>query len=1151
MISARLHPRYSCARLADILPLVCLKPGGKRLTVSVKPKWRINVMRFVVPAVLCATLITDFALAGGKDADPSAIEFFETQVRPVLAKNCISCHGPAQQFSGLRLDSREQMLKGGTRGPSVLPGNSANSLLTKAIRQLDLKMPVGGKLTDGEIAAIEKWIDLGAPWPAGSGKSSATAGEPAFYERIKKEHWAYQPIANPNPPVTRNQSWSGHPVDRFVLAGLEKAGLQPAADADRRTLIRRLSLVLTGLPPSPLEVDLFERDPSLAAYEKLIDRLLASPHFGEQWARHWMDVMRFAETFGNDWNYEVGGAWRYRDYLIRAFNQDVPYDQLIREHLAGDLIEKPRLNPEQGLNESIIGTAFLRLGELGHDDCVRFRQIRTDVVDNQIDTLGKAFLGLTIACARCHDHKLDPIPTADYYALYGVLTSTRIVTRTADTPGVATEVKNKLLELKPRIQAELARQWIQETSVMPQYLQAAERARRHVAPEPDDLQLSIDRLQAWLNALNRAKAGVENPLHAWVRLAAYSGQSEFAIEWGKIAAEYKAEAQSRAAYNQENFRPFGDFGTGDFAGWHAEGAPFTGGASPSGEFALAPSGPEVITGVFPAGLYTHGLSQRLNGALRSPYLPKDKKFVSLQIVGGNLGSRRGIIDNCVLGEGYELINQSNLAWIKVPNRDDQPQLPFYVELVTKAYNPRIPDRPGRLKATPEQVVSPNSYFGIARAVLHDVDATPKDDLSQLARLFGADDITSVDALANRYAAITRESLLAWAAGKASDDDARWIGWMIENKLLANRTDLSPALRALMQEYRAAESLIAPPNVFPGVADLDPGYDFPVLAGGEASRAGNPAPRGFLRLITKSDSGIRAFGSGRREVSDLIASSDNPLTARVMVNRVWQHLFGRGIVPTADNFGVYGERPSHPELLDYLATRFMKDGWSVKKLIRFIALSKTFQQSSLPAKNSDSTDPQNRLLSHYAVHRMEAETVRDEILSVSGRLDPTLYGPSIQPHREEPKDYRNLHQGPLDGDGRRSIYLKVTRHEGSRLLETFDFPNPNVARGNRDTTNVPPQALTLMNDSFVIDQASVWADRLIAGSASTVEDRIEEMFRAALGRPPRAAERDRFAGLARELAALQKSSADRILMSHDVWKGIAHTVFNLKEFIYIR
>jgi hypothetical protein len=420
-----------------------------------------------------------------------------------------------------------------------------------------------------------------------------------------------------------------------------------------------------------------------------------------------------------------------------------------------------------------------------------------------------------------------------------------------------------------------------------------------------------------------------------------------------------------------------------------------------------------------------------------------------------------------------------------------------------------------------------------------------------ARLFDGAAPDGPDALAARYGAIVRQSLSRWADGKAGDDDARCIAWLLENKLLPNTSDLSPRLHALIEEFRFAEMRIGAPKVFPGMADLDPGYNFPVLPAGDATHPGKVVPRGFLELISGNQNGFQVFGSGRREVAELIASPTNPLTARVMANRIWLHVFGRGIVPTADNFGVYGERPSNPELLDYLASRFVREGWSIKKQIRFLVLSQAFRQSSKPSAEAIAADPQDRLLSHYPVHRLEGESIRDAVLVVSGRLDGTLYGPSIQPHREEPKDYRKLHQGPLDGNGRRSIYLKVTRHEGSRFLETFDFPNPNVARGNRDTTNVPPQALALLNDPFIIGQAGVWADRLIALQAPTPEARIDSMFREALGRPPDETESARFSGLAKELASLHKAAPDQILGSRDIWKDMAHAIFNLKEFLYLR
>jgi mono/diheme cytochrome c family protein len=1099
---------------------------------------------------IAAFLTTSWAAAFAADApDPAAIEFFEKQVRPVLTAQCFSCHGPQQQFSSLRVDSREALLKGGNRGPALIPGDPKLSLLARAVRHDGLKMPAGGKLPDEQVAAIEKWISLGAPWPENDRNAAAGPKAPGFYERIRKEHWAFQPVRDTKPEEIAGIE---HPVDRFLVSPMRKEGLQPAGQADRRTLIRRLSFVLTGLPPTPLEVDLFVRDTSPGAYEHLVDRLLASPHFGEQWARHWMDVMRFAETFGNDWNYEIKGSWLYRDYLIRAFNGDVPYDQLIREHLAGDLLPKPRVNAKEGINESIIGTSFLRMGELGHDDCIRFRQIRTDVVDNQIDTLGKAFQGLTIACARCHDHKLDPIPTSDYYGLYGVLTSSRMVMRNAGLASSADSAKQRLRQLKPQIREELAKSWTEDARLIPRYLLAANRAWKGLPPEQNDLtELSVDRMQAWVTLLERQKTEMEDPLFPWVSSERVSSEKEKAENWTTLKAKIEAEAQARAAFNREHFQPFGLVAQDGYGGWHADGNALNDGASPSGEFAVTSEGPKAITGIFPAGVYTNALSERLNGALRSPLVPKDKKFVSLLVMGGKLGAWRTILDNCMLSEDYQTLEHDSLAWLKIPNRTDQPTLPFYLELVTKADNPRIPDRPGRLKATEQQIASPYSYFGIAKAVVHDVDESPRAELSHISRLFAGSIPETTDARASRYQEAISEAIRRWSAGQASDDDAKWLQWVLDNHLLSNAAELSPRLSALIGEYRIAESRIDAPKTFEGLADLDPGYDFPVLPAGDATNPGKIVPRGFLELIIGKSDGLKVAGSGRLETAELIAGPANPLTARVMANRIWLYVFGRGIVPTADNFGTYGEPPSNPELLDFLATRFVREGWSTKKQIRFLVLSQAFQESSRPTPDAQRIDPLNRLLSHYPVRRLEGESIRDAILEVSGRLDPTLYGPPVQPHREEPKDYRKLYQGPLDGDGRRSIYLKVTRHEGSRFLETFDFPNPTVARGNRDTTNVPPQALALLNDPFVVGQAGAWADRLIGQKAPTAEARIDSMFRSALGRLPDDAERARFVSLASETASLRHVEPGKLLDSRDVWKDVAHAIFNLKEFVYVR
>ena len=932
-------------------------------------------------------------------------------------------------------------------------------------------------------------------------------------------------------------------------------GLAPTERADRGTLVRRLSFVLTGLPPQPEEVDLFALDKSDTAYEQLIDRLLTSPHFGEHWARRWMDLMRFGETHGFEWNYEVLGAWHYRDYLIRAFNQDLPYDQLIREHIAGDLLEEPRISENQGINESLIGSAFFRFGEMGHDDCVKFREIRTDVVDNQIDTLGKAFQGLTVACARCHDHKLDPIPTQDYYALYGILTSSRQVTRTMDTGANQGRITRRLRELKPLIRKEVASQWIDQTKEIPKYLLAIQALLKNDGGAGDlPVDLDSDRLEHLLQLLIEESDRPEAPLFFWGKIACETGFEPGGLSrgWKETVAFYQKENRSRTDFNRHNYAPFGDFGTGGFAGWHPDGIGVSDGISRSGEFAVAREGPQAIASVFPAGIYTHVFSDRLNGALRSPYLPKDKQFLSLRIMGDQLSARRTIIDNCMLGEHYETIDRDALAWATTPTQHESKKLPVYVELVTKYDNPRLPDRPGKMKdITLEQLTAPGSHFGIVKAVLHDIEEPPREKLSHVMRLFEQPAPTSLAGMAARYAAVCRRALTVWSEGNPTDDDATWIDWMLRNGLVSNSKDLSPRLSELIEAYRKMERQLSQPQVVNSMADLDPGYDFPLLKGGNAKEAGDPVPRGYLRVLTGGEADFQAEGSGRRELADLIASPSNPLTARVMVNRVWQHVFGRGIVPTMDDFGHFGEKPSHPELLDYLASRFVANGWSFKKLIRLLVLSETFQQSSRPAQGAKVVDPRNRWLHHYTGRRLEAEAIRDTVLATSGGLILTLYGPSIHPYRRVAKDHRKLYSGPLDGNGRRSIYIKVTRMEGVQFLEAFDFPSPSVTRGRRDVTNVPSQALALLNNPFVIEQAGRWADSLLANPASSLEDRIDTMFRVALSRAPHAGERERFRNLCLQLTQLHQVQRRDMLKSKTIWKDMAHTIFNLKEFIYIQ
>ncbi|MBC8114639.1 MAG: DUF1549 domain-containing protein, partial [Candidatus Saccharimonas sp.] len=507
-------------------------------------------------AGLCAVAITAMIPLTALSADDPGIDFFEKKIRPLLVEHCDECHSTNSKKLGgnLLLDSRSGVMKGGDSGAAVEPGQPDKSLLIKAVRYTDdsVKMPPKGRLPAAAIADLEAWVKLGAPDPRDKPPAAKVAASWEEVLRTRRDWWSLRPVQKPDVPQPKDAAWSQHPIDRFVLAKLEENGLTGAASADPGLLVRRLSLVLTGLPPSSEQIESFVREcqtPSTAsgqplpkaAVEKLVDSLLGSPHFGERWARHWLDVIRFTETHGNEWNYEVHHAWRYRDYLIRAFNADVPYDQFVREHIAGDLLPQPRWNEQDQLRESVIGTAFYRFGEVNHDDCIGLPEIGYDLLDNQIDTLTKAFQATTVACARCHDHKLDAISTHDYYALLGILRSSRLVAHTIDAPNLNAAKTQRLRELKVELRRELASTWLRDIRQFPEYMRAAV-AKRAVAPEAEALARGLEsqRLEKWHAALVVEKAPLEDPLEPWRQLSASSSSdsASFTADWRKLAEKY-------------------------------------------------------------------------------------------------------------------------------------------------------------------------------------------------------------------------------------------------------------------------------------------------------------------------------------------------------------------------------------------------------------------------------------------------------------------------------------------------------------------------------------------------------------------------------------------------------------------------------------
>ena len=1117
----------------------------------------------VVLAMLSASL--------ARAEDSADVEFFEKKVRPILVEHCYECHSSgAKKIGGkLLLDHREGWQKGGESGPAIEPGKPEKSLLMAAIRHTGetTEMPPKGKLPDAAIADIEAWIKLGAPDPRGP---PAVAAQDQSWEEIlatRRDWWSLKPVQKPRVPTPNNAAWSDQPIDRFILAKLEARGLTPAPPADPRTLARRLSLVLTGLPPS-LRLSVSPSGPdgeterqsdggkAVAAY---VDELLASPHFGERWARHWMDVVRFTETHGNEWNYEVHHAWRYRDYLIRAFNADVPFDRLVREHIAGDLLPDPRWNERERYNESVIGTAFYRFGEVNHDDCISLPQIGYDIADNQIDTLTKAFQATTVACARCHDHKLDAVSMHDYYALLGVLRSSRLVSHTIDAADANQPQIERLRQIKGEIHKELAGIWQADAQRIAQYLQAA-RARRTNLPFPTRLATNLDPalLTKWTAALAVEQAPLEDPLQPF-RIVATVDSAGFSAAWKQLADQFASEAPQRRDANENGFVTWADFRGGPPGDWQVGGQGLRSGLARSGELILSSEGDSLVKAVLPAGTYTHRDSQKLNGTLRSPTIPPGKKNISFEVLGERSSAARLVSNNCQLNyKNYRALTSADWTWITFSPPKEREGLRTYAELMTMLDNPKFPDQLSALGGDnanyrlpwDKAAENPRSHFGIRRVVLHDGDSAPAAELSHLLPLFAGEAPRSVADLSQRYQQAAEAAVSRWASGQATDDNVQWLAALLKHGLLTNSIAASPQFEQLAKEYRQVEGELAQPRIVPGIADGGPGLEQPVFARGDCLRPGEAVGRRYLEVLAGSREAFSSPASGRLELAERIASPDNPLTARVMVNRVWHHLFGTGLVRTVDDFGHVGELPSHPELLDYLAAEFVADGWSIKRLIRRIVLSRTFQQASGASAAAKDADPDNRLLSHYPARRLEAEAIRDSLLAVSGGLDPAMFGPSIQPFRE--KDYadRRLFVGPLDGHGRRSVYIKCNLMESPKFLSAFNIPGGKVTQGRRDVTNVPAQALAMLNDPLVIAQAGEWAARLVARPDATPAERIDAMFERALGRQPTQPERTRFEAAAVQFAELHGVAPADILKAETVWRDLAHTTFNLQEFVYI-
>ena len=860
------------------------------------------------------------ALLVSLSAAATSDDHFEKQVRPLLAAKCFACHADAK-MGGLRLDSRDAMLAGGARGPAVAPGDASSSLLIKAVRRenADLKMPPTEALEPAEIAALETWINAGATWPEAKAVSQAPAGQ---IRPEARQFWSFQPVRRPEPPAVRDEKAARTEIDRFLLARIEQAGLEPAPPADKRTLIRRASLDLIGLPPTPAEVAAFLADDSPEAFATVVDRLLESPHYGERMARRWLDLARYADGRSSAYKDDpFPNAWRYRDWVVKAFNSGLPYDRFVTAQLAADLMKGEdcdQLLPALGFHALL------------------------DRDDDRVDVTSRALLGLTVGCAQCHDHKFDPIPQSDYYSLQGVFDSTKtheIPLAPEDQVKAYDAAKKKVDDQKLKLDTFLEKQDDQLTLVL------------------------MERTADYLVASWRVKTGAADAETA-AREAALD--AEVLNRW--LAYIGSAEREHRYLDDFESFLDRGG-------------------------------------SIEEARAVAREFEQTLFSIRDEKLAVDDHNYVKL-------GGAKGVRDE------RTLLN-TNLEFL-----------------------------------------DPVKYY-----LWRDLAEAP-----------------------GRREGVAREGGVYHVGPKEID---RYLTGVWLEYLQRERAELERLEKEVPEPYPFLHAY----------KDADEPKDARIAIRGDKKDLGDVAPRRFLQILSPDDPALFTAGSGRLELARAIVSKDNPLTARVMANRLWSWRFGRGIVSTASNFGQLGERPTHPELLDWLAAELMDGGWSIKALDRQILLSAAYQRSSSmpnhPSRNHhpsrdregavNESDAANTLLWRFnPIERLDFETLRDSILAVSGKLDATVGG--------APKSLD-------DANLRRALYGEITRTTTDRTMTLFDFPDPKAHAEERSVTLSPLHRLYFLNNPFVIAQAEAFAARLEAEAGTNAKARIALAYEIAFSRPP--------------------------------------------------
>ncbi|MBI84632.1 MAG: hypothetical protein CMJ81_15675 [Planctomycetaceae bacterium] len=1004
------------------------------------------------------------------------------------------------------------------------------------------------------------------------GADQPETGEVARSTKKEALAWIWEtPTCSPL-PVVRNANWPRGELDYFVLSQLEEAGLHPTLPAAPHLWLRRVHFAITGLPPRAELVDEFSIDTSPAARERIIDRLLASPHFGEHWARHWMDSMRYAETRGHEADFQIPNAYQYRDYLIRAINADLPYDRFVREHIAGDLLTKPRSDPVRGFNESVLGTGWVFLGE-EMEAPVDIRQDECDRSDNKLDVFGKTFLGLTVACARCHDHKFDTLSQQDYYGLAGFIASSSYRQVRFDSMEHNRQVARQLERLHDESVQRIG------PTIMRSYATRAERLaetlllmRGHLLGSGGPSSAAHDAVGSgpWFDLFCNAMFDEDHPFHLFSRLAFDRDCEDPAVLTQRIRA-LLTRWRTRSATSAElppGARVIVDYSQPASQTWLTDGFTFGSGPVRVGDIVLSDDPGRPIGRVFHYGCARKDplwdvlslsagtqeessiipASARSGRTLRTPtFIPGSGTLHYL--VRGRVNVFACVdqhimvqppLHQGVFTSGGE--SDGDLHWISHdlrPYSGHRMHLEFAPDL-------KWPTHEVEILQVVEAATPPPTPLPPWGKLYESLSDQPARSLGELAQAYQRAFLEALE-----HVALNSGSENPPAAGHAG-----LVQWLSDHLNLLPRIsesvdDQVSSIAAVHVARRDGLIKTIDCQSRTAVAWMDgTGVDLPVLDRGDYRSPLSLAPRRLPEAFEYAQV-VTAPGSGRLELARQLVDSRNPLVARVIVNRVWHHLFSRGIVASVDNFGYLGDRPTHPELLDHLACRFVTDDrWSIKKLIRRMVLSSTFAMSSrTDDQRAEMIDPTNQLWHRMPVRRLEAEAIRDAVLAVSGRLDSALFGPPVMVHMTEFVVGRGRpRSGPLDGDGRRTIYSSVRRNFLSTLMRTFDLPVPFAGVGRRTTTNVPTQSLAMMNDKFIDEQAEVWARRTLREYRDgRFADRLSAVYRAAFARPPTAEETEACRTALGEMAHLHGAS----LTATEVWTDLCDALLQTSEFIYVR